>query len=470
MDINQEDVIVDAEIIESSDVKPSNTKTEKEATPAKSEQSLGEIKDQIKADIKDIAKQLSLAAKYFAYSKKIKKEKADFIKSVKEEAPEVEVEYLQPETPEKKSKKRDGIDIVMGGVPEAFEKSSVGNVATKSAAALENNNKTNALPGHTPAALENTKKSTALQAFERKYEIKQRAAINGIKRHLESASSKTADLLLLPETKKIENLLPVATFVDQSNKFDLAPADFKKEVASTVEKENKVLPLVEAVKENPKEYFPIVTNENTKFKQGLPIDPVVLFIDDLAKSFTNNFVVPQPNFINFGIMNPMQTFFNAIPDHSQDFKMSFDNKQMKFDMKRNGDDVSIKLKEKGDSIGAAIMKSLGDGLESWIGQQRGFMWSFSKALRDNLRQRKATSVTKINAKVNNPNQPYLIPLTNRNLNIYENYMNQQQQFIQDLYKVTMAREFIAMKQKDSILQQTNKIEPQQKKQTKDIDR
>lgn len=98
------------------------------------------------------------------------------------------------------------------------------------------------------------------------------------------------------------------------------------------------------------------------------------------------------------------------------------------------------------------------------------MWSFSKALRDNLRQRKATSVTKINAKVNNPNQPYLIPLTNRNLNIYENYMNQQQQFIQDLYKVTMAREFIAMKQKDSILQQTNKIEPQQKKQTKDIDR
>ena len=34
----------------------------------------------------------------------------------------------------------------------------------------------------------------------------------------------------------------------------------------------------------------------------------------------------------------------------------------------------------------------------------------------------------------------------------------------------MAREFIAMKQKDSILQQTNKIEPQQKKQTKDIDR
>lgn len=275
---------------------------------------------------------------------------------------------------------------------------------------------------------------------------------------------------MLPETKKIENLLPVATFVDQSNKFDLAPADFKKEVASTVEKENKVLPLVEAVKENPKEYFPIVTNENTKFKQGLPIDPVVLFIDDLAKSFTNNFVVPQPNFINFGIMNPMQTFFNAIPDHSQDFKMSFDNKQMKFDMKRNGDDVSIKLKEKGDSIGAAIMKSLGDGLESWIGQQRGFMWSFSKALRDNLRQRKATSVTKINAKVNNPNQPYLIPLTNRNLNIYENYMNQQQQFIQDLYKVTMAREFIAMKQKDSILQQTNKIEPQQKKQTKDIDR
>lgn len=463
MDINQEDVIVDAKIIESSDVKPSNTKTEK----AKSEQSLGEIKDQIKADIKDIAKQLSLAAKYFAYSKKIKKEKADFIKSVKEEAPEVEVEYLQPETPEKKSKKRDGIDIVMGGVPEAFEKSSVGNVATKSAAALENNNKTNALPGHTPAALENTKKSTALQAFEKKYEIKQRAAINGIKRHLESASSKTADLLLLPETKKIENLLPVATFVDQSNKFDLAPADFKKEVASTVEKENKVLPLVEAVKENPKEYFPIVTNENTKFKQGLPIDPVVLFIDDLAKSFTNNFVVPQPNFINFGIMNPMQTFFNAIPDHSQDFKMSFDNKQMKFDMKRNGDDVSIKLKEKGDSIGAAIMKSLGDGLESWIGQQRGFMWSFSKALRDNLRQRKATSVTKINAKVNNP---YLIPLTNRNLNIYENYMNQQQQFIQDLYKVTMAREFIAMKQKDSILQQTNKIEPQQKKQTKDIDR
>lgn len=463
MDINQEDVIVDAKIIESSDVKPSNTKTEK----AKSEQSLGEIKDQIKADIKDIAKQLSLAAKYFAYSKKIKKEKADFIKSVKEEAPEVEVEYLQPETPEKKSQKRDGIDIVMGGVPEAFEKSSVGNVATKSAAALENNNKTNALPGHTPAALENTKKSTALQAFEKKYEIKQRAAINGIKRHLESASSKTADLLLLPETKKIENLLPVATFVDQSNKFDLAPADFKKEVASTVEKENKVLPLVEAVKENPKEYFPIVTNENTKFKQGLPIDPVVLFIDDLAKSFTNNFVVPQPNFINFGIMNPMQTFFNAIPDHSQDFKMSFDNKQMKFDMKRNGDDVSIKLKEKGDSIGAAIMKSLGDGLESWIGQQRGFMWSFSKALRDNLRQRKATSVTKINAKVNNP---YLIPLTNRNLNIYENYMNQQQQFIQDLYKVTMAREFIAMKQKDSILQQTNKIEPQQKKQTKDIDR
>ena len=436
MDINQEDVIVDAKIIESSDVKPSNTKTEKEATPAKSEQSLGEIKDQIKADIKDIAKQLSLAAKYFAYSKKIKKEKADFIKSVKEEAPEVEVEYLQPETPEKKSQKRDGIDIVMGGVPEAFEKSSVGNVATKSEAALENNNKTNALPGHTPAALENTKKSTALQAFERKYEIKQRAAINGIKRHLESASSKTADLLLLPETKKIENLLPVATFVDQSNKFDLAPADFKKEVASTVEKENKVLPLVEAVKENPKEYFPIVTNENTKFKQGLPIDPVVLFIDDLAKSFTNNFVVPQPNFINFGIMNPMQTFFNAIPDHSQDFKMSFDNKQMKFDMKRNGDDVSIKLKEKGDSIGAAIMKSLGDGLESWIGQQRGFMWSFSKALRDNLRQRKATSVTKINAK----------------------------------YKVTMAREFIAMKQKDSILQQTNKIEPQQKKQTKDIDR
>ena len=137
MDINQEDVIVDAKIIESSDVKPSNTKTEKEATPAKSEQSLGEIKDQIKADIKDIAKQLSLAAKYFAYSKKIKKEKADFIKSVKEEAPEVEVEYLQPETPEKKSKKRDGIDIVMGGVPEAFEKSSVGNVATKSAAALE---------------------------------------------------------------------------------------------------------------------------------------------------------------------------------------------------------------------------------------------------------------------------------------------------------------------------------------------
>ena len=463
MDINQEDVIVDAKIIESSDVKPSNTKTEK----AKSEQSLGEIKDQIKADIKDIAKQLSLAAKYFAYSKKIKKEKADFIKSVKEEAPEVEVEYLQPETPEKKSQKRDGIDIVMGGVPEAFEKSSVGNVATKSEAALENNNKTNALPGHTPAALENTKKSTALQAFEKKYEIKQRAAINGIKRHLESASSKTADLLLLPETKKIENLLPVATFVDQSNKFDLAPADFKKEVASTVEKENKVLPLVEAVKENPKEYFPIVTNENTKFKQGLPIDPVVLFIDDLAKSFTNNFVVPQPNFINFGIMNPMQTFFNAIPDHSQDFKMSFDNKQMKFDMKRNGDDVSIKLKEKGDSIGAAIMKSLGDGLESWIGQQRGFMWSFSKALRDNLRQRKATSVTKINAKVNNP---YLIPLTNRNLNIYENYMNQQQQFIQDLYKVTMAREFIAMKQKDSILQQTNKIEPQQKKQTKDIDR
>ena len=463
MDINQEDVIVDAKIIESSDVKPSNTKTEK----AKSEQSLGEIKDQIKADIKDIAKQLSLAAKYFAYSKKIKKEKADFIKSVKEEAPEVEVEYLQPETPEKKSQKRDGIDIVMGGVPEAFEKSSVGNVATKSAAALENNNKTNALPGHTPAALENTKKSTALQAFEKKYEIKQRAAINGIKRHLESASSKTADLLLLPETKKIENLLPVATFVDQSNKFDLAPADFKKEVASTVDKENKVLPLVEAVKENPKEYFPIVTNENTKFKQGLPIDPVVLFIDDLAKSFTNNFVVPQPNFINFGIMNPMQTFFNAIPDHSQDFKMSFDNKQMKFDMKRNGDDVSIKLKEKGDSIGAAIMKSLGDGLESWIGQQRGFMWSFSKALRDNLRQRKATSVTKINAKVNNP---YLIPLTNRNLNIYENYMNQQQQFIQDLYKVTMAREFIAMKQKDSILQQTNKIEPQQKKQTKDIDR
>ena len=454
MDINQEDVIVDAKIIESSDVKPSNTKTEKEATPAKSEQSLGEIKDQIKADIKDIAKQLSLAAKYFAYSKKIKNE----------------VEYLQPETPEKKSQKRDGIDIVMGGVPEAFEKSSVGNVATKSEAALENNNKTNALPGHTPAALENTKKSTALQAFERKYEIKQRAAINGIKRHLESASSKTADLLLLPETKKIENLLPVATFVDQSNKFDLAPADFKKEVASTVEKENKVLPLVEAVKENPKEYFPIVTNENTKFKQGLPIDPVVLFIDDLAKSFTNNFVVPQPNFINFGIMNPMQTFFNAIPDHSQDFKMSFDNKQMKFDMKRNGDDVSIKLKEKGDSIGAAIMKSLGDGLESWIGQQRGFMWSFSKALRDNLRQRKATSVTKINAKVNNPNQPYLIPLTNRNLNIYENYMNQQQQFIQDLYKVTMAREFIAMKQKDSILQQTNKIEPQQKKQTKDIDR
>ena len=115
MDINQEDVIVDAKIIESSDVKPSNTKTEKEATPAKSEQSLGEIKDQIKADIKDIAKQLSLAAKYFAYSKKIKKEKADFIKSVKEEAPEVEVEYLQPETPEKKSQKRDGIDIVMGG-------------------------------------------------------------------------------------------------------------------------------------------------------------------------------------------------------------------------------------------------------------------------------------------------------------------------------------------------------------------
>ena len=466
MDINQEDVIVDAKIIESSDVKPSNTKTEKEATPAKSEQSLGEIKDQIKADIKDIAKQLSLAAKYFAYSKKIKKEKADFIKSVKEEAPEVEVEYLQPETPEKKSQKRDGIDIVMGGVPEAFEKSSVGNVASK-AAALENSEKGNALPGHNAAALENTKKSTALQAFERKYEIKQRAAINGIKRHLESASSKTADLLLLPETKKIENLLPVATFVDQSNKFDLAPADFKKEVASTVDKENKVLPLVEAVKENPKEYFPIVTNENTKFKQGLPIDPVVLFIDDLAKSFTNNFVVPQPNFINFGIMNPMQTFFNAIPDHSQDFKMSFDNKQMKFDMKRNGDDVSIKLKEKGDSIGAAIMKSLGDGLESWIGQQRGFMWSFSKALRDNLRQRKATSVTKINAKVNNP---YLIPLTNRNLNIYENYMNQQQQFIQDLYKVTMAREFIAMKQKDSILQQTNKIEPQQKKQTKDIDR
>ena len=206
MDINQEDVIVDAKIIESSDVKPSNTKTEKEATPAKSEQSLGEIKDQIKADIKDIAKQLSLAAKYFAYSKKIKKEKADFIKSVKEEAPEVEVEYLQPETPEKKSQKRDGIDIVMGGVPEAFEKSSVSNVATKSEAALENNNKTNALPGHTPAALENTKKSTALQAFERKYEIKQRAAINGIKRHLESASSKTADLLLLPETKKIENL------------------------------------------------------------------------------------------------------------------------------------------------------------------------------------------------------------------------------------------------------------------------
>ena len=466
MDINQEDVIVDAKIIESSDVKPSNTKTEKEATPAKSEQSLGEIKDQIKADIKDIAKQLSLAAKYFAYSKKIKKEKADFIKSVKEEAPEVEVEYLQPETPEKKSQKRDGIDIVMGGVPEAFEKSSVGNVASK-AAALENSEKGNALPGHNAAALENTKKSTALQAFERKYEIKQRAAINGIKRHLESASSKTADLLLLPETKKIENLLPVATFVDQSNKFDLAPADFKKEVASTVDKENKVLPLVEAVKENPKEYFPIVTNENTKFKQGLPIDPVVLFIDDLAKSFTNNFVVPQPNFINFGIMNPMQTFFNAIPDHSQDFKMSFDNKQMKFDMKRNGDDVSIKLKEKGDSIGAAIMKSLGDGLESWIGQQRGFMWSFSKALRDNLRQRKATSVTKINAKVNNP---YLIPLTNSNLNIYENYMNQQQQFIQDLYKVTMAREFIAMKQKDSILQQTNKIEPQQKKQTKDIDR
>lgn len=465
MDINQEDVIVDAKIIESSDVKPSNTKTEK----AKSEQSLGEIKDQIKADIKDIAKQLSLAAKYFAYSKKIKKEKADFIKSVKEEAPEVEVEYLQPETPEKKSQNRDGIDIVMGGVPEAFEKSAVGNVASK-AAALENSEKGNALPGHTPAALENTKKSTALQAFERKYEIKQRAAINGIKRHLESASSKTADLLLLPETKKIENLLPVATFVDQSNKFDLAPADFKKEVASTLEKENKVLPLVEAVKENPKEYFPIVTNENTKFKQGLPIDPVVLFIDDLAKSFTNNFVVPQPNFINFGIMNPMQTFFNAIPDHSQDFKMSFDNKQMKFDMKRNGDDVSIKLKEKGDSIGAAIMKSLGDGLESWIGQQRGFMWSFSKALRDNLRQRKATSVTKINAKVNNPNQPYLIPLTNRNLNIYENYMNQQQQFIQDLYKVTMAKEFIAMKQKDSILQQTNKIEPQQKKQTKDIDR
>ena len=405
MDINQEDVIVDAKIIESSDVKPSNTKTEKEATPAKSEQSLGEIKDQIKADIKDIAKQLSLAAKYFAYSKKIKKEKADFIKSVKEEAPEVEVEYLQPETPEKKSQKRDGIDIVMGGVPEAFEKSSVGNVASK-AAALENSEKGNALPGHNAAALENTKKSTALQAFERKYEIKQRAAINGIKRHLESASSKTADLLLLPETKKIENLLPVATFVDQSNKFDLAPADFKKEVASTVDKENKVLPLVEAVKENPKEYFPIVTNENTKFKQGLPIDPVVLFIDDLAKSFTNNFVVPQPNFINFGIMNPMQTFFNAIPDHSQDFKMSFDNKQMKFDMKRNGDDVSIKLKEKGDSIGAAIMKSLGDGLESWIGQQRGFMWSFSKALRDNLRQRKATSVTKINAKVNNPAAVY----------------------------------------------------------------
>lgn len=165
MDINQEDVIVDAKIIESSDVKPSNTKTEKEATPAKSEQSLGEIKDQIKADIKDIAKQLSLAAKYFAYSKKIKKEKADFIKSVKEEAPEVEVEYLQPETPEKKSQKRDGIDIVMGGVPEAFEKSSVGNVATKSEAALENNNKTNALPGHTPVALENTKKSTALQAL-----------------------------------------------------------------------------------------------------------------------------------------------------------------------------------------------------------------------------------------------------------------------------------------------------------------
>ena len=67
MDINQEDVIVDAKIIESSDVKPSNTKTEKEATPAKSEQSLGEIKDQIKADIKDIAKQLSLAAKYFNF-------------------------------------------------------------------------------------------------------------------------------------------------------------------------------------------------------------------------------------------------------------------------------------------------------------------------------------------------------------------------------------------------------------------
>ena len=200
-------------------------------------------------------------------------------------------------------------------------------------------------------------------------------------------------------------------------------------------------------------YLPIILDQNTQFKDGLPQDPVRQCLDNQAQQMAANIVQPGKSILTFPVFEQnffMNPFTEVMPAGmmTDNFKMTVKSGDMKMKFQKDGENVKLNISQKGEGLAHAVMRGIGMANERYIENQKTWLWEFGKSLRQALKNRNKGFNISMKYK-EKPVYAYLMspngkayPIDNKALGVYFNFNSRQAEFINALYKAALAQNLV----------------------------
>ncbi len=200
-------------------------------------------------------------------------------------------------------------------------------------------------------------------------------------------------------------------------------------------------------------YLPIILDQNTQFKDGLPQDPVRQCLDNQAQQMAANIVQPGRSILTFPVFEQnffMNPFTEVMPAGmmTDNFKMTVKSGDMKMKLQKDGENVKLNISQKGEGLAHAVMRGIGMANERYIENQKTWLWEFGKSLRQALKNRNKGFNISMKYK-EKPVYAYLMspngkayPIDNKALGVYFNFNSRQAEFINALYKAALAQNLV----------------------------
>lgn len=200
-------------------------------------------------------------------------------------------------------------------------------------------------------------------------------------------------------------------------------------------------------------YLPIILDQNTQFKDGLPQDPVRQCLDNQAQQMAANIVQPGRSILTFPVFEQnffMNPFTEVMPAGmmTDNFKMTVKSGDMKMKFQKDGENVKLNISQKGEGLAHAVMRGIGMANERYIDNQKTWLWEFGKSLRQALKNRNKGFNISMKYK-EKPVYAYLMspngkayPIDNKALGVYFNFNSRQAEFINALYKAALAQNLV----------------------------